>query len=44
MCSQRLASRRLMPIKAASETTNLIAADVNVSGGTGVISGMATSV
>jgi hypothetical protein len=33
-----------MPIKAASETTNLMAADVNVGGGTGEKSGTATSV
>jgi hypothetical protein len=41
---QRLASRRLMPIRAPSETTNLIAAHVNVGTGAGGKPGAETSV
>jgi hypothetical protein len=33
--SQRLASRRLTPIKTPNEAINLMAADMNVGGGTG---------
>jgi hypothetical protein len=44
MYSQRLASRRLTPIKAVKEATNLIAADVKVGTATGEKSGPATSV
>jgi hypothetical protein len=44
MNSQKLASRRLTPIKAAREATNLIAADVKVGAATGGKSGAATSV
>jgi hypothetical protein len=44
MCSQRLASRRLMPIRAASEATNLMAAHVNVGADRGEKSGAVTSV
>jgi hypothetical protein len=41
MLSQTLASSRLMPIRAASETTNRVVADVNVAAGTGERSGAA---
>jgi len=41
---QRLASSRLMPIRAPSETTNLIAAHVNVGTGAGGKPGAETSV
>ena len=44
MRAQKLASRRLMLIKAPSEATNLIAAHVNVGTGTGAKAGAATSV
>jgi hypothetical protein len=44
MLSQRLASRRLRPIKAAKEATNRTAACVNVGVATGGKSGAATSV
>jgi hypothetical protein len=41
---QRLANRRLMPIKAAKEVTNRMAARVNVGTGTGGKGGATTSV
>jgi hypothetical protein len=41
---QRLASRRLMPIKAANEVIKRMAARVNLSTGTGGKAGAATSV
>jgi hypothetical protein len=44
MLPQRLASRRLRPIKAAKQTTNRTAACVNVGAATGGKSGAATSV
>jgi hypothetical protein len=44
MRRQRLASRRLMPIKAAKEATNRIAALVNVGTGTGGKADAATSI
>jgi hypothetical protein len=44
MHPQRLASRRLRPIKAAKERTNRTAACVNVGAATGGKSGAATSV
>jgi hypothetical protein len=43
-CSQRPASRRLTPIKAARETTNRIAARVKVGAATGEKSAVETSV
>jgi hypothetical protein len=43
-CFQRLASRRLTPIKAARETTNRIAARVKVGAATGDKSAVETSV
>jgi hypothetical protein len=42
--SQKLASRRLTPIKAARETTNRIAARVKVGAATGEKSAVETSV
>lgn len=44
MHPQRLASRRLIPIKAAREAANLMEADTNVGAGTGVKAGTVTSV
>lgn len=44
MCSQRLASSRLMPISVASEATNLMVAPVNVGAARGEKSGAVTSV
>jgi hypothetical protein len=43
-CSQRLASRRVTPIKPASETTKRMAAAVNAGGRTGEKAGTLTSV
>jgi hypothetical protein len=42
MCPQRLASRRLNPIRAPSETRNRMAAAVNVGAATGEKAGTAT--
>jgi hypothetical protein len=44
MYSQRLASRRLTPIKTAKEATNLMAADLNLGADVGAKTGVATSV
>jgi hypothetical protein len=44
MHSQRLASRRLTPIKTAKEATNLMAADLNLGADVGAKTGVATSV
>jgi hypothetical protein len=44
MCSQRLATKTLMPIRAPRETTNLMVAHVNVGADRGEKSGAVTSV
>ena len=44
ICPQRLASSRLMPINMPGETTNRIAAHLNVGAGAGRNAGSATSV